>query len=140
MNSAYADSLVKEEDTKGSTELYTNLLAMPWVQRAIEGYAGGEVMELTKGVPSTLRTASSTYKLKDGSTGVFLYPTIRLINGQLRHFDKYEDAAQYAVDNNDLFLVGSTTDTSKVKDLEDKSTQLSKQLSEYIALSKQLGK
>ena len=135
MSNAFSDSLAKESVADSTAEnLYTKLLNMPWVRRAIEG----DTIELSKGIPSTLRTQSSTFTLPGGKLGVFLYPTIRLVKGKLKHFENTEDAVQYAVDNNDLFLIGTAFDTTEVKKLENKSTELSKQLSEYIALRKHL--
>ena len=135
MSSAFADSLAQEDlQDSTSSKLYTKLINMPWVHRALEG----PTIELSKGQPSTVRTQSSTFKLPNNTLGVFLYPTIRFIGGKLQSLNS-QDALQYAVDNKDLFLVGTASDTSEVKKIESKATELSKQLSEYIALFKQLG-
>ncbi len=120
--------------------LFDQVVKTPWAQRALADTI--PPIENKDGSYSTLRTSGQTLLLdkgEDGETyGVFIYPTIRSIDGELRQLSDDPDesgvseAARYAIEQGDMFEVGRSTDPLTIQKMQKQSNDVARKLSDHI--------
>ena len=123
-----------------SNNLFDHIVQMPWAQRALADTI--PPIDNQDGSYSTLRTAGTTLLLEKGPEenlyGVFVYPTIRLIDGELRQLSDDPDesgiseAVKYALDQGDLFEIGRSTDPDTIQTMQRQSNDVARKLSDHI--------
>ena len=94
-----------------------SLMEMPWAKRAMD--SGTPTLNIDD-QEATVRTMSSNYNGKE-----ILYPTIRMVDGELKKFDE-KTAKEIAIEKNDYVEY----------DTPDQATEASKELSYYIGFAR----
>ena len=113
--------------------LFKKLLTMSWAKRAEKGDI--PPIKNLDGSGSSLRSTSSSHSSTNAAGDtvhtVFLYPTIRNVNGKLKPLSR-KKAFELADKNRDLFEVGSTKDVKELGGLDSLATALSNRLSSHL--------
>jgi len=94
-----------------------SLMEMPWAKRAMD--SGTPTLNIDD-QEATVRTMSSNYNGKE-----ILYPTIRMVDGELKKFDE-KTAKEIAIEKNDYVEY----------DTPDDATKASKELSNFIGFAR----
>ena len=100
-----------------------SLMEMPWAKRAMDSNTPTLTIEGAVGIPiekATVKTRSSEYKGKE-----ILYPTIRMIDGELEQFTD-KKAMDLAIEKNDYVEY----------DTPEQATEASKELSNFIGFAR----
>ena len=94
-----------------------SLMEMPWAKRAMD--SGTPTLNIND-QEATVRTMSSNYNGKE-----ILYPTIRMVDGELKRFDE-KTAKKIAIEKNDYVEY----------DTRDEATKASVELSNFIGFAR----
>ena len=94
-----------------------SLMEMPWAKRAMD--SGTPTLNIDD-QEATVRTMSSNYNGKE-----ILFPTIRMVDGELKKFDE-KTAKEIAIEKNDYVEY----------DTPDDATKASKELSNFIGFAR----